>query len=377
MFDAIVGGVGGMGSATVYELARRGARVLGLEQFDIAHDRGSSHGMSRIIRLAYAEHPSYVPLLRRSYELWHELERATGERLLITTGGIDAGTPNSETIESSLRSCAMHDIPHEVLDAQRLHERFPGYRLPGSMVAVYQPDAGFLLPEQCVLSYVAAARNIGAEIRTNERVTRWSVDDGVVSVLTDLSSYRARKLILTVGPWASQLVPALRSLAVPERQVMLWTEPLRPGLFTPDVFPIFNLEAPEGRFYGFPMHGLSGFKIGKYHHRHERVDPDRVDRECHPEDEEVLREGVAHYFPDANGAAIAMKVCMFTNSPDEHFILDTHPEHPEVSIAAGFSGHGFKFCGVVGEIMAQLALEGGTSHDIGMFRLRRFTAQNE
>ena len=186
MFDAIVGGVGGMGSATVYELARRGARVLGLEQFDIAHDRGSSHGMSRIIRLAYAEHPSYVPLLRRSYELWHELERATGERLLITTGGIDAGTPNSETIESSLRSCAMHDIPHEVLDAQRLHERFPGYRLPGSMVAVYQPDAGFLLPEQCVLSYVAAARNIGAEIRTNERVTRWSVDDGVVSVLTDL-----------------------------------------------------------------------------------------------------------------------------------------------------------------------------------------------
>ena len=158
---------------------------------------------------------------------------------------------------------------------------------------------------------------------------------------------------------------------------MLWTEPLRPGLFTPDVFPIFNLEAPEGRFYGFPMHGLSGFKIGKYHHRHERVDPDRVDRECHPEDEEVLREGVAHYFPDANGAAIAMKVCMFTNSPDEHFILDTHPEHPEVSIAAGFSGHGFKFCGVVGEIMAQLALEGGTSHDIGMFRLRRFTAQNE
>jgi len=377
MFDAIVGGVGGMGSATVYELARRGARVLGLEQFDIAHDRGSSHGMSRIIRLAYAEHPSYVPLLRRSYELWHELERATGERLLITTGGIDAGTPNSETIESSLRSCAMHDIPHEVLDAQRLHERFPGYRLPGSMVAVYQPDAGFLLPEQCVLSYVAAARNIGAEIRTNERVTRWSVDDGVVSVLTDLSSYRARKLILTVGPWASQLVPALRSLAVPERQVMLWTEPLRPWLFTPDVFPIFNLEAPEGRFYGFPMHGLSGFKIGKYHHRHERVDPDRVDRECHPEDEEVLREGVAHYFPDANGAAIAMKVCMFTNSPDEHFILDTHPEHPEVSIAAGFSGHGFKFCGVVGEIMAQLALEGGTSHDIGMFRLRRFTAQNE
>jgi sarcosine oxidase len=368
MFDAIVAGVGGMGSATVYELARRGARVLGLEQFDIAHDRGSSHGMSRIIRLAYAEHPSYVPLLRRSYELWREL----GEQLLITTGGIDAGAPDSETIEGSLRSCAMHDIPHEVLDTRRLHERFPGYRLPDSMLAVYQPDAGFLLPEQCVLSYVAAARRAGAQIHTNERITRWSVDSGVVSVTTNVATYQARKLILTVGPWASQLVPMLQPLAIPERQVMLWTEPLHAELFTPRVFPIFNLEAPEGRFYGFPSHEQSGFKIGKYHHRHERVNPDEVDRACHPEDEAILREGIAHYFPDANGPAIAMKVCMFTSSPDEHFILDTHPEFPNVSIAAGFSGHGFKFCSVVGEILAQLALDGGTSHDIGMFRLRRF-----
>jgi sarcosine oxidase len=368
MFDAIVAGVGGMGSATVYELARRGARVLGLEQFDIAHDRGSSHGMSRIIRLAYAEHPSYVPLLRRSYELWREL----GEHLLVTTGGIDTGAPNSETVEGSLRSCAMHDIPHEVLDAQRLHERFPGYRLPDSMVAVYQPDAGFLLPEQCVLSYVTAARKAGAEIHTNERVTYWSVENDAVSVLSDRSFYRARKLILTAGPWSSQLMPSLAPLAVPERQVMLWTEPLRPEHYTPDVFPIFNMEASEGRFYGFPSHNASGFKIGKYHHRHERVNPDDMDRECHLEDEAVLREGIATYFPDANGPAIAMKVCLFTNSPDEHFILDTHPEHPEVAIAAGFSGHGFKFCSVVGEIMAQLALDGGSEHDLRMFRLSRF-----
>jgi sarcosine oxidase len=365
MFDAIVVGVGGMGSATLYELARRGARVLGLEQFGIAHDRGSSHGMSRIIRLAYAEHPGYVPLLRRSYELWHRLERETGERLLITTGGIDAGG----AVEGSLRSCAMHGIPHEVLNGRELHARFPGYRLPDEMLAVYQPDAGFLLPERCIETYVVASRG---EVRTNEAITRWDVRDGIVLVTTNEGSYRARKLIITAGAWARQLVPLLQSLAVPQRQVMLWTEPLRPEFFQTDVFPIFNLEAPEGRFYGFPSYGGSGFKIGKFRHREQEADPDQIDREVHPEDEQLLREGIARYFPDANGRALAMKVCMFTSSPDEHFILDVHPEHPEVSIAAGFSGHGFKFCSVVGEIMAQLALDGGTSHDIGMFRLSRF-----
>ena len=372
MFDVIVIGVGGMGSATVYELARRGVRVLGLEQFEIPHDRGSSHGLSRIIRLAYAEHPFYVPLLRRSYVLWRLLERKTGKRLLITTGGIDAGEPDSDTIQGSLRSCATHDIPHEVLDARQLTERHPGYRLPESMVAVYQPDAGFLIPEQCVTSYVAQARLLGAEVHTSERVAGWQVRQHEVQVTTDVATYRARRLILTAGPWASKLLPMLHSLAVPKRQVMLWTQPLRPEHFTPEVFPIFNMEGLGGRFYGFPSHGGSGFKIGKYHHRQEHADPDDVDRECHPEDERVLREGIAAYFPDANGPMLAMKVCLFTNSPDEHFILDVHPEHPEVAIAAGFSGHGFKFCSVIGEIMAQLALEGGTSHDIGMFRLRRF-----
>jgi len=372
MFDVIVVGVGGMGSATVHELARRGVRVLGLEQFDIAHDRGSSHGNSRIIRLAYAEHPGYVPLLRRSYELWRRLEREAGERLLVITGGIDAGAPGGANVEGSLQSCAMHGIPHEVLDARQLQKGFPGYRLPDEMVAVYQPDAGFLLPERCITSYVAAARRLGAEIHTHERVTQWEMRGGAVFVTTNLSTYSARTMIVTAGPWARQLVPLLQPFAVPERQVMLWTEPLRPEYFQPGVFPIFNLEAPEGRFYGFPVSGVSGFKIGKYHHRGEQADPDQVDRACHPEDENVLREGIRAYFPDADGPALAMKVCLFTNSPDEHFILAVHPDHPEVLIAAGFSGHGFKFCSVVGEIMARLAVEGDAGHDIEMFRLDRF-----
>src|SRR6185436_5080189 len=231
--------------------------------------------------------------------------------------------------------------------------------------------------ERCITSYVAAARRLGAEIHTNERVTQWEVRGGTVFVTTTLSTYSARAMIVTAGPWARQLVPLLQSLAVPERQVMLWTEPLRPALFETDVFPIFNLEAPEGRFYGFPSHGGSGFKIGKYHHRRQQADPDQVDRDCHPEDEHVLREGIRAYFPDADGPALAMKVCLFTNSPDEHFILDVHPDHPEVLIAAGFSGHGFKFCSVVGEIMARLAVESDPGHDIEMFRLDRFPSCGE
>lgn len=371
MQDAIVIGVGGMGSATLYHLARRGWNVLGLEQFDIPHELGSSHGVSRIIRLAYAEDARYVPLLRRSYELWRELEHRAGERLLIITGGIDAGTRHSETIEGSLRSCTEHHLPHELLDANAIHERFPGYRLPPDMYGVHQPDAGFLLPERCIVAHAEAAQKLGAEIHAREAVKQWRVTDGVVIVETEKATYRAKKLVITAGAWARTLVPLLHDRAVPERQVLIWTQPLRPDLYALGAFPIFNLEADEGRFYGFPVYGVPGFKIGKYHHRNETVDADTVDRNVYPEDEAVLREGIARYFPDANGPTMAMKTCLFTNSPDEHFYLDLHPDHPQVAIAAGFSGHGFKFCSVVGEIMADLATDGRTRHDIDMFAINR------
>jgi sarcosine oxidase len=240
------------------------------------------------------------------------------------------------------------------------------------MVAVYQPDAGFLLPERCIVAHVNAALQRGAEVHSREPVIAWGAEQDSVWVRTDRETYRARRLVITAGPWARNLVPELRALAVPERQVLLWSQPLRPEFFQLGAFPIFNMEAPEGHYYGFPEYGVPGFKIGKYHHRNERVDPDHMDRDCHPEDEAVLREAIRNYFPDADGSALAMKTCLFTNSPDEHFILDHHPEHREVVIAAGFSGHGFKFCSVVGEIMAQLALDGGTQLDTGMFRFERF-----
>jgi sarcosine oxidase len=372
MYDAIVIGVGGMGSAAVYHLARAGARVLGLEQFDIPHERGSSHGASRIIRLAYAEHPAYVPLLRRAYELWRTLERETGNSLLLVTGGVDAGAPQSATVRGSLAACATHALPHELLDAPALTRRFPGYRLAADMVAVYQPDAGLLAPERCVVSHVQAALDLNAEVHGRERVLGWRSEERSIRVETAHGRYAARRLVLTAGPWTAHLVPELGELTVPERQVLLWSQPLRPAYFHPGVFPVFNMEAPEGRYYGCPVYGVPGFKIGKYHHRRERVDPDRVDRECHAEDEAVLRIAMSRYFPDAAGPTLSMKTCLFTNSPDEHFIIDRHPGDARVSVAAGFSGHGFKFCSVVGEIMARLALDGVAGCDTSLFRLARF-----
>jgi sarcosine oxidase len=371
-YDAIVVGVGGMGSAAVYELARRGLRVLGLEQYDIPHDRGSSHGVNRIIRLAYWEHPAYVPLLRRAYELWRELESNQGEQLLYVTGSIDAGRRDSKTVAGSLRSCEVHALAHDVLDAAALSRRYPGYRLAPDMLAVFQPEGGFVLSERAIVHYVQAAHARGAVIHARERVIAWTPTAAGVEVRTGMATYAAPRLVLTAGPWAASLVPALTATARPERQVMLWTQPRVPALFELGAFPVFNLDSPEGHFYGFPVFGQPGVKIGKYHHRRENADPDRVDRECHPEDEAVLREGIRRYFPDADGPTMAMRTCLFTNSPDEHFIIDRHPEWPQVTLAAGFSGHGFKFCSVVGEILAQLSTDGTSRHDLDLFRLSRF-----
>jgi sarcosine oxidase len=373
-YDAIVVGVGSMGSAALYHLARRGRHVLGIEQFDFPHALGSSVGVNRIIRLAYAEHPSYVPLLHRAYGLWRELQTLAGETLLIITGGVDVGREDGEPVRGSLESCRTHGLAHEVLDSVELARRFPGYQLPRDMVAVYQPDGGFLMSERCVVAHAQAAIELGAELHARERVLGWDATSAGVRVQTEARTYEAASLVLAAGPWTASLVPELWRHAVPERQVQLWTQPRVPEHFRVGAFPVFNMQAPEGRFYGFPVYGVPGFKIGKYHHLGQRVDADGVDRVAHAEDEAVLREGVRRYFPDADGATLAMKVCMFTNTADEHFILDVHPVHHNVAIAAGFSGHGFKFCSVVGEIMADLALEQSTRWPIDRFRLARFAA---
>jgi len=371
-YDAIVLGVGGMGSAAVYHLAHRGLRVLGIERYNIPHEMGSSHGLTRIIRLAYYEHPSYVPLLRRAYELWRRLEHRVQERLLVITGSLDASAEGGPVFEGSRASCAIHHLPYEVLTSRELTVRFPGYRLPEGIVALYQPEGGFLLPERCIVAHVMAAQEMGAEVHGREEVLGWEPAGGGVEVRTDLGRYRADKLVICAGAWTAKLLPELSKLAIPERQVLGWFQPLRPDLFKLQVFPVFNVAVEEGRFYGFPVYGIPGFKVGRYHHLSQQVDPDAMDREVQREDEQVLRTFTRRYFPDAAGPTMSLMTCLFTNTPDEHFILDRHPHLPQVCIAAGFSGHGFKFCSVVGEIMADLAQEGHSRHNLELFRFPRF-----
>ena len=255
-----------------------------------------------------------------------------------------------------------------------MNRRFPGYSLPANLMAVLQPEGGFVLSEQCIVAHVFAALALGAEIHGRERTLGWEPRGDGVRVETDRGVYEAERLVITAGAWAATLVPGLGPLAVPERQVLAWLQPTEPELFAPERFPVFNLQCEEGRYYGFPIFGVPGFKFGRYHHLEEATSADGVDRECHPRDEQILREFAARYFPKGNGPTMGLKTCMFTNSPDEHFILDRLPGTPQVSIAAGFSGHGYKFCSVVGEIMADLAEHGSTGHDISLFRLSRFGA---
>ena len=261
-YDTIVIGIGGMGSAALWQLARRGRRVLGIERFDLGHAMGSSHGLNRIIRLSYFEHPDYVPLLRRAYALWREAERLAGEQLLFVTGSIDGGAEQSRVVQGSLRACRLHDLPHELLTAAEAARRFPGYRLPRGYAAVYQPDGGFVASERAILAHAALAVAEGAEIHGREKVVAIEPGQGRVVVVTDRGRYEAGTVIAAPGAWISDLVPALGPVAVPERQVLGWFLPRDPALFAPGIFPVSNVLTEIGHFYQFPAWGIPGFKIG-------------------------------------------------------------------------------------------------------------------
>lgn len=377
-YNAIVIGMGAMGSATAYYLARRGQRVLGLERFDIPHDMGSSHGYTRIIRMPYYEHPSYVMLLKRAYELWREIEQRSGERLLHVHGSLDIGPADSWVFKGALQSAMEYELEHEVLTGLELAQRYPGYQLPHDIMALYQPDGGFLAPERCIVAYCFAALQHGAEIHGREAVLDWEPlphSEGV-RVHTERAAYEADSLVITAGAWNDSLLGFLRGLAMPERQALAWFQPARPEYFRPETFPVFNLLADEGRYYGFPVHSVPGFKIGKYHHLHESGHADELAHEITPADEAILRECVARYFPQAAGPVMTLKTCMFTNAPDGHFLLDLHPDYPQVAYASACSGHGFKFGSVIGEILADLAQYRQTRHNIELFTHERFAGQS-
>jgi len=375
-YDVIVIGIGGMGSATVAHLAARGQNVLGLEQYDIPHTHGSSHGVTRIIRKPQYEDPAYVPLVERAYELWRSLESDSGRDLLHITGGLDIGTKESKVFSEARRSCEEHDIAYDVLDADTVNTRFPGYDVPEDQYAIYQPEGGFVVPEQCIIAHVESAIEHGATISAREPVTAFeATEDESVRVETTKETYEADRLVVTAGAWVPKLIPEIASVAVPERQVLAWLQPNEPALFDQSSFPIFVHEVEGEHFYGFPVYDVPGFKFGKFNHRNEVVDPTQSLTEPTTTDEELLRSYAKTYFPSGAGPTMQLATCMFTNTPDQHFILDRHPEFPQITIGAGFSGHGFKFASVIGEILADLSISGETTHDIGLFSLDRFAEQ--
>jgi sarcosine oxidase len=369
-YDVAVIGLGAVGSAALHQLARRGVRVVGIERFAPGHDRGSSHGETRIIRLGYFEHPSYVPLLRRTYALWRELEAAAKQPLVHITGIVEIGPSDGKLVAGTLAASRMHGLPHEVIDAAATMRRFPAFRIPQDFVGVVQPDGGFVAVEPAIAAQVALAKAAGAEVRTGISVHSVTPRGDGVRLATSAGEIEAAKAIVAAGPWVKALAPALPVRVT--RQVFGWFAPSDPSLFTPERFPVFLLESRHGMHYGFPQHGSRGVKIAKHHHNDETVDPDRVERTVSAADEALIRPVLADHMPLLNGAMLAAKTCLYTVTPDHDFIIDRLPEAPNVTVASPCSGHGFKFAPVIAEILAQLATEGATPHDISRFRLVRF-----
>ncbi len=370
--DVAVIGLGAMGSAALYHLSRRNLRSVGIERFTPGHERGSSHGSTRIIRLGYFEHPSYVPLLRRAYGLWRELETASGRSLLTITGIAEIGREDSELVQGTLASSRLHQLPHEQLDAAALMRRYPAFRLPHDFVGVVQPDGGYLEAEAAVQTHLDLARAAGAGIRFNQRALAIEPRGSGVRVTTDTDSIEARAVIVAAGPWLKALLPELPVDLQVTRQAVLWVEPENRALFHPGNFPVFMIETAHGIHYGFPLHGADGLKIAKHHHVDETVDPETYNRQVSTGDETIIRGVISRYLPVANARLLTSKTCLYTMTPDEHFVVDRLPGAPQIIVASPCSGHGFKFAPVIGEALAELATDGDTSHDISRFRLTRF-----
>ena len=374
-FDVVVCGLGAMGSAALHHLARRGQRVLGLERHTPGHDRGSSHGSTRIIRLGYFEHPAYVPLLRRAYTLWRELEAASGRRLLHVTGIAEIGPPAGPLVRGTLASARLHELSHEVLSAPELMRRFPAFRVPQDYVAVLQPEGGILAAEHSLHAQLALAAAAGADIRSGETVQAIEPRAGSVRVTTDRGIVETGVAIVAVGAWTKTLLPEFAAGLRVTREVMAWFAPTDADLLCADRFPVFIIESRHGMHYGIPaLRGEpspAGIKVAKHHHRDETVDPDAYDRTVSAADQALIRAAIADHLPTANGELLEAKTCLYTMTPDGNFLIDHLPGAPNVIVASPCSGHGFKFAPVIGEALADLATTGATPHDIGWFSRRR------
>lgn len=361
-----------MGSAAAYHLAASGKRLLGLDRFAPPHDFGSSHGLTRIIREAYFEHPTYVPLVQRAYELWADLEKQSGRKLFLQTGGVMVGLPDGALVRGAKRSAEEHKLAHQILSSAELQRRFPAFHPAANMVGVWEPRAGILFPELGIRTHLELAEKNGALLQFGDPVLRWQAHDGGVGVVTRDSVYTASRLLLSAGAWLSSLVPDLRLPLSIERQVLFWFEPLsQPEQFEPQRCPIHIWEYESGRyFYGLPDLG-DGIKAA-LHHQGENTQPDTIRRDVDDEETELVRNLLRRFLPGADGPLKSAVVCMYTNTSDEHFILDYHPVHRQVLIASPCSGHGFKFSPVIGEIAAALLNDKESPFDLNLFKLDRF-----
>ncbi len=370
-FDVIVIGLGVMGSAAAYHLAADGYRVLALEQFELDHNRGSSNGESRIIRYAY-DHPVYVEMAKAAFPMWRALEAESGQQLMVQTGGLDFGPADSPTLLATRDNLWAAGVPYEWLTPGEVSRRLPQFRLDEGMMGGYQPDAGYLAASRCVVAQAQMAQKHGATLLTNTPVQKIDVLADSVRVQTADTHYEVARLVITVGPWASRILGNL-GLNLPlqaTREELVFFEPRDISQFLPDQFPIFIYHGKPW-FYGLPSVTGTGLKVA-VHGRHEPTDPDTVRRTPDQDYIDHVRGFVRRHIPRGDGKVREARICMYTMTPDEHFVIDKHPAHNHVVIGAGFSGHGFKFGILVGRILADLAVRGETAHDIRLFSSQRF-----
>ena len=379
-FDIVVLGVGSMGSSTCYYLAKQGIKVLGLEQFDIPHESGSHAGQSRIIRKAYFEQGDYVPLLKRAYRNWKHLEKTTGTKVYFQTGLLYCGQPDDIMIKGVRESADKYKIKLHALSDKEMKTRYPQLKIPANYEKLFEPEAGFLTPERAILLYTEQAIQHGAIIKTKVKVLEWKKIKSNIHLKTSVGDFSAKKLIITAGPWAGKMMPALSNKLHITRQTIAWMIPNKPSSFQLGKFPCWMItdDKRSGAFYGFPMlpvgtfNGPVGLKLA-HHYPGSVTDPDAVNRLPTKEDEADLIYILNKFFPGTYRVTHVMKTCMYTNTSDENFILDfLHGYDKDVVIATGFSGHGFKFASVVGEIMSDLAIKGKTSLPIGFLNAKRF-----
>lgn len=373
--DCIVIGTGGIGSAALFHVAQRGVRVVGIDRFPPGHDRGSSHGETRLIRLAYMEHPDYVPLLRRAYSLWAELSERCGEQLYTETGLLEVGPADGYMVPGVRASAREHGLEVEELSPAEVERRFPGYRVPDTMTAIFEKCAGFLRVEACVVAHIAEAQKRGAQLRSGEAVQSWQPDGNSVVVTTDKGQYAAERLIITPGAWAPSLLDSLQIPFSLLRKSLFWYQTSDPVYTVENGCPCFFYETPQGNFYGFPAKDASGLKVAEHSGGQPLSDPFALNRDINPDDQHQVEHFLQTYLPGVSLQRQKHVACMYTMSPDEHFVVDRHPDYPQVSFVAGLSGHGFKFASVLGEILSQLALDGQTPLPIGFLSSKRFQHQ--